>query len=244
MRATKNTVITNITSPSAVNDGILFLDEQQYTPTTAEQKLCAIYKAGEEFNLLHSTVCCPNGSLLRGLLLENAKSGGQLATVHELWNGRAKDDPLNSLLSFVGPKDSGMLVPMQAINGVYEGDSKKTFLDKLLRQFKDSLSLFQPHDKMRFFWNGKLNESLVLALNRLSQLQLDFAARIDRSDQQVNHATMVCMIQFLLQQSNDKCVCIKAAQDAYSSLHLGGNSLDTHSFDLREQTNNYFDSSL
>ena len=141
------------------------LDEQHYTTTTAEHKLREIYKAGEEFNLLHTTVCGPTGGLLRGLLLGNAQSKGQLATVHELWNGRAKEDPLNTSLLFVGPQDKGMLVPRQAINDVYEGHTTQQLLDKLLRQFKDCLSLFKQQDIMCFLRGGKLNQSVVLALN-------------------------------------------------------------------------------
>jgi hypothetical protein len=77
-----------------------------------------------------------------------------------------------------------------------------------------------------------------------SRFKHDFAARIDRSDQLVKDVIMVCMIEFLLQQTNDKCVSIKSAWDAYSCLYLGANSHDTHSFDLREQTIKYFDSSV
>jgi hypothetical protein len=192
--------------------------------------------------LLHTTVCGPTGGILRGLLLGNSKSTGQSATVHELWNGRAKDDPLNTPLLFVGPQDKEMFAPRQATNGVHEGHTTKQFLHMLLRQFKDCMSLLKPQDNMHFLRGGKLNQSLVLALNGLTPMQLDFAARIDRGDQLINYKIMVGLIEFLLQQSNDKCVCIKSAQDAYYSLYLGANSLDTHSFDLREQTNNYFDS--
>jgi hypothetical protein len=146
----KSTVSTNITSPTTVSEKIVLLDEQHYTPTTAEYKLREINKAGEEFNLLHTTVCGPIGSLLCGLLLGNEKSKGKSATVHELWNRRAKNDPMNTSLSFVGPQDKGMLVPRQAINDVYEGHTTEQLLDKLLQQFKDCLSLFQPQDTMRF----------------------------------------------------------------------------------------------
>ena len=98
MSSTTPSAVTQATSP-AVTACILPVEQQQeVTLITAEQKLHAIYKAGNDFNELHSTVCVPNGGLLRGLLLGNAKSGGRSATVHELWNGRAKHDPLNSSL--------------------------------------------------------------------------------------------------------------------------------------------------
>jgi hypothetical protein len=47
---------------------------------------------------------------------------------------------------------------------------------------------------------------------------------------------MIGMIQFLLEQSNDNLVSIKAAQDAFSSMHFGKKSQDTHHSDLRMQT--------
>ena len=84
MRGKNNQNIDNNSSTSSIKDAIVLPDEQHYTQTTAEHKLREIYKAGEDFNLLHTTVCGPTGSLLRGLLLGNAKSTGQSATVHEL----------------------------------------------------------------------------------------------------------------------------------------------------------------
>jgi hypothetical protein len=56
--------------PTTVLDKIVLLNEQQYTPTTADHKLREIYKVSEEFNLLHKAVCDPTGGLLRGLLEE------------------------------------------------------------------------------------------------------------------------------------------------------------------------------
>ena len=92
------------------------------------------------------------------MLLGNDKSCGQSATLHELWNGRAKHDPLNSSLSFVGAIENGMLISKQAIIGQTVKVAMKELLDKLLRQFSDCLCRFQPHDRKRFVQAGKLNE--------------------------------------------------------------------------------------
>ena len=177
-------------------------------------------------------------------MLGNEKAGGQSATVHELWNGRAKDDPLNSSLSFAGAIENGILTPKQAVVCETAGTAKKRLLHKLLGQFSDCICQFQHHDKIRFFRAGKLNDGLVLALNGLVNTELHFAAQIDRTDHLVNSSTIIGMIEFLLKQSNDNLICIKAAQDAFSSMYLGKKSQDTHRFDLRMQTLKYFDMSF
>jgi hypothetical protein len=234
---------------------ILPVEYQQETIISAEMKLHAIYKAGDDYNALHSTLCGPDGGYLRGLLLCNEKSGGLLcneksggrtATVHELWNGRAKDDPLNNSLSFAGAIENGLLIPKQAVVGETTGTTAtRGLLPLLLGQFSDCLCQFQHHEQIRFFRAGKLNEGLVLALNGLVYSKLHFIAQIDQTDHLVNSSSMIGMIEFLLKQSNDNLVCtIKAAQDAFSSMHLGKKSEDTHGFDLRKQTFKYFDMSF
>jgi predicted RNA-binding Zn-ribbon protein involved in translation (DUF1610 family) len=122
-----------ITTAAALNhvsvpnetDVILPVKHQQETIISAELKLHAIYKAGDDYNALHTTLCGPDGGFLRGLLLDNEKSGGRSATVHELWNGRAKDDPLNKSLLFAGAIENGILIPKQAIVCETAGTAKK-----------------------------------------------------------------------------------------------------------------------
>jgi hypothetical protein len=214
-------------------DVILPVEHQQKTIISAELKLHAIYKAGDDYNALHTTLCGPDGGFLRGLLLGNEKSGGRSATVHELWNGWAKDDPLNSSLSFARAIENGILKTKQAVVCETAGTAKNHRLHKLLGQFSDCICQFQHHDKIRFFRAGKLNEGLVLALSGLVNTELHLAAQIDQTDHLVNSSTMIGMIEYLLKQSNDNLVCIKTAQDAFSSMYLGKKCQDTHRFDLK-----------
>ena len=84
---------------------------QQITELKANAELCYknLTKAGADFETATLKLCNDDGANLRAMLVGG--NIGDKVTVKQLWEKRAKDDPLCKHLCFIDDGDEGRIVP-------------------------------------------------------------------------------------------------------------------------------------